>query len=109
MVERQKMNHLSFIKYESWESFWMPRHAILTNKEMKPYKEELQKPQKIKKGNSFFGYLCTQKRGNKSETFLQKRERVRKPANESRSVDFPDPEGPIIAMILPGSANPRSP
>jgi len=26
------------------------------------------------------------------------------PARESRRVDFPDPEGPIIAMIRPGSA-----
>lgn len=31
-----------------------------------------------------------------------------KPARESRRVDFPDPEGPIIAMIRPGSAYPFS-
>lgn len=30
------------------------------------------------------------------------------PARESRRVDFPDPEGPIIAMIRPGSAYPFS-
>lgn len=28
----------------------------------------------------------------------------REPANESRRVDFPEPEGPIMAIILPGSA-----
>jgi hypothetical protein len=34
---------------------------------------------------------------------------MQKPANASRRVDFPDPDGPIIAKILPGSAYPFSP
>lgn len=40
--------------------------------------------------------------------FLEERE-MNEPAKVSRSVDFPEPEGPIIAMILPGSANPLRP
>ena len=50
------------------------------------------------------------KNKNKTMTHTKRdREREREPAKESRRVDFPEPDGPIIAMILPGSAYPLSP